>query len=269
MKEGYVYILINPALRRDYLKIGMTSRSPEIRAQEISKGTGIPAEFHVAYEICVPDCAIAEDIVHNRLDKYRLNDNREFFVMPLKEAINELEDALEDIIYEVGTNLRLEVDKIFSLIKSNNNQVPKKIIGGLIHSYIGISKYLKNDSGLVFRVALVSLILSGILDDDESDLREYMASFAERNFNSVVIALPDAVALEEIGETLYFLPYHAYINRIIALVSLNRIREAEQLSAILKVRLSDKELDKHVELRNKLIEQYGGVADLIKDHKAL
>lgn len=86
-KNGYVYILINPSLQQDYLKIGMTERSPEDRAREISQSTGVPTKYVVVYKEFVPDCHKAERLIHNQLDQHRLRNNREFFILPLDEAI--------------------------------------------------------------------------------------------------------------------------------------------------------------------------------------
>jgi hypothetical protein len=47
--KGYIYILINPYFK-GLVKIGKTTRSSEERALELSKHSGIPAEFVVAYE---------------------------------------------------------------------------------------------------------------------------------------------------------------------------------------------------------------------------
>ena len=55
-KEGYVYILINASLQKNTLKIGMTRRTPEMRAEEMSEETGLPSEYIVAYERKVLDC---------------------------------------------------------------------------------------------------------------------------------------------------------------------------------------------------------------------
>lgn len=84
----YVYILINPSLP-GLLKIGKTSRTPEERAAELSQNTNMPTPFMVAYEEQIPDSTIAEKFIHEELKNqgYRINDSREFFSIPLKEAI--------------------------------------------------------------------------------------------------------------------------------------------------------------------------------------
>jgi predicted transport protein len=96
--EGYIYILFNRAFQTDHYKIGMTMKTPDVRAMELSSATGIPRPFDVLYEQRVTDCHRAERLLHQRLDQYRPTSNREFFVLPLKAAIR----ALEDVADEVG-----------------------------------------------------------------------------------------------------------------------------------------------------------------------
>ena len=99
MSQQYIYILLNASLK-GLLKIGRTNRSPEERAQELSASTNMPTPFLVAYEETVPDSAIAEKLIHDRLGSqgYRITDAREFFSVPLKDAIQ--------IVAEVATQLR-------------------------------------------------------------------------------------------------------------------------------------------------------------------
>ncbi len=85
--QGYVYIMVSPALRQDVIKIGSTTRLPNRRAEEVSIGTGVPVRFFVAFELLVSDCRSIEKIVHERLASNRLSYNREFFDVPLNNAI--------------------------------------------------------------------------------------------------------------------------------------------------------------------------------------
>lgn len=88
-----VYILINPSMQ-GLLKIGMTTRSSEERAAELSAGTNMPTKFVVAYEVQVSNGREAEKAIHNALAVrgYRVSDNREFFSIPLKAAIQVVSD---------------------------------------------------------------------------------------------------------------------------------------------------------------------------------
>ncbi len=96
MVAGYVYILVNAAMQ-DMLKIGMTTRTPKERAQELSQGTGIPAPYSVAYWEQVPDCTTAEAMIHNRLARFRVQSGREFFHLDLKLAIDELREIAAEV----------------------------------------------------------------------------------------------------------------------------------------------------------------------------
>lgn len=97
MAEGYIYILLNRAFQNDHYKIGMTTKTPEERARELSAATGVPRAFEVAYEQRVFDCEQAERLLHTRLRRYRSAGNREFFQIPLKEAVRALESVADEI----------------------------------------------------------------------------------------------------------------------------------------------------------------------------
>ena len=97
-KKGFVYILLNPSFIK-YVKIGKTQKTSEERAKEIYRQakTGIPKEFVVAYENEVSDCDLVEMLVHKELQKFRVNNDREFFNMPLKQAIQTIERVIADL----------------------------------------------------------------------------------------------------------------------------------------------------------------------------
>ena len=82
---GYVYILTNPALP-GLLKIGKTTRTPALRAEELSKPTGVPRPFEVAYALYVLDCHRVEKRTHQQLAQVRVR-GREFFELPLDAAV--------------------------------------------------------------------------------------------------------------------------------------------------------------------------------------
>jgi hypothetical protein len=97
MAEGYIYILLNRAFQNDHYKIGMTTKTPEERARELSAATGIPRDFEVLYEQRVTDCQRAERLLHHKLHQHRSASNREFFQIPIKAAIKALEDVADEI----------------------------------------------------------------------------------------------------------------------------------------------------------------------------
>ena len=95
--SGFIYILINPSLRKNFLKIGKTTRSPKERAINISQGTGIPTKYHVAYQTHVTNCEMAERMIHQRLKYCRVRKSREFFEIPLEKAIQAIEEVKSKI----------------------------------------------------------------------------------------------------------------------------------------------------------------------------
>jgi hypothetical protein len=88
-KKGYVYILVNPAFP-GFLKIGKTTKNPESRARELSSGSGVPTPYAVAWDAFVEDCDQVERLIHQQLAHARSRNDREFFAMPLKNAISVL-----------------------------------------------------------------------------------------------------------------------------------------------------------------------------------
>ncbi len=91
MAPGYVYILINTSLD-GMIKVGRTTRDPQERARELSRATGIPTPFRVAYECLVSDCERVESGLHARLSDFRVSKGREFFRYPLHLGIKLLEE---------------------------------------------------------------------------------------------------------------------------------------------------------------------------------
>jgi hypothetical protein len=77
---GYLYLLQNPLYGAYVIKIGLTTREPDVRARELYVGSsGVPVPFEIATAYSVGDCKLAEKQTHKRLAAYRLNRGREFF----------------------------------------------------------------------------------------------------------------------------------------------------------------------------------------------
>ncbi|WP_313382839.1 GIY-YIG nuclease family protein [Pantoea sp.] len=76
--NGWVYVLSNEAMPGIY-KIGMTTTAPEIRAREISQGTGVPMPYVVEHAFHSYNPKQDEAEIHEMLAEHRLNPNREFF----------------------------------------------------------------------------------------------------------------------------------------------------------------------------------------------
>lgn len=87
--SGYVYVLDNE-LMPGVFKVGMTNRSPQARALDLSNGTGVPLPFGLVCYAQVSDARRVEGDVHRVLDRARINRQREFFLLPLEVAVGVL-----------------------------------------------------------------------------------------------------------------------------------------------------------------------------------
>jgi len=94
--KGYVYVLMNPSMN-NLVKIGKTERLPTERAKELSSTTGVPTPFIVVYDCYFESCSDAEKFVHTLLEGkgYRVSSHREFFEIPVKDAIDAVMKAKE------------------------------------------------------------------------------------------------------------------------------------------------------------------------------
>lgn len=87
--NGYVYVLMNPSMG-NLVKIGKSTRNPQDRAKELSASTGVATPFVVVYDYYFESCSEAEQYVHTNLENngYRVSKRREFFEIPIKDAID-------------------------------------------------------------------------------------------------------------------------------------------------------------------------------------
>jgi hypothetical protein len=95
--SGYIYVMRSAAHPKDVFKIGLSRKGAEPRSDELSRETGAFDKFLVAQEWKVSDCVKAEKLIHERLDQYRLNPNREFFQIPFKTIIKVIEEVIAKI----------------------------------------------------------------------------------------------------------------------------------------------------------------------------
>ena len=84
-KQGYVYVLTNAAMP-GLVKIGHSVNGGRARARDLFQ-TGVPEPFKVCFEILTNDCALLEMRAHRKLDKYRVNSQREFFKINVPTAV--------------------------------------------------------------------------------------------------------------------------------------------------------------------------------------
>ena len=116
---GWVYILSTRELR-DLLKIGLTTRTVEMRANEINGAAGVAIPFGVRRCWRVLEPKRAEKLVHEALLSYRLRNDREFFRMEFTLAAQLTHKTIRDAGLEVRT-----LNALASLVRSSRSSVPK------------------------------------------------------------------------------------------------------------------------------------------------
>ena len=83
--DSWVYVLSNPTMP-GYVKIGFTDKTPETRADQLSKSTGVILPFKVEWAFHCYNGEALEKEVHRHLNSSRITGNREFFDVSLEEA---------------------------------------------------------------------------------------------------------------------------------------------------------------------------------------
>lgn len=96
--RGYIYLLSNVAMP-GLCKISKCNNSPENRALELSKHTGIPFPFKVAYKRNTILNHHAEIIIHSQLWPYRVDLLKEFYRVDQKQA-QETCDSVLAMLYD-------------------------------------------------------------------------------------------------------------------------------------------------------------------------
>ncbi len=113
MEYGYVYCTKNKYMQ-GLSKIGSTEKNPLIRIDQLGRYTGCPTPFTLHYFIKVKNPKKYKKIIHNQLNNFRVNAERQFFT--------------------IRPELALEYFNIEKLIE-NNNQI---IINDFAENYLTI-----------------------------------------------------------------------------------------------------------------------------------
>jgi len=115
MSEGWIYIVSTPTYSEKGLyKIGRTTQSPEVRAQQLSQATGVLEEFKVLFTKDVSDCELAEGMIHEKLKSYRYRGDREFFAVSLDNA----KSIVSEVTEQIGAALAFEKDINYKTLAS-------------------------------------------------------------------------------------------------------------------------------------------------------
>jgi len=83
MPYGVIYIAHNPRDGDSTFKVGKTERRVEERMKELTASTSNLGTYTARAFFVVHNIDAAEQACHNALRRYRVQDNREFFEIPL------------------------------------------------------------------------------------------------------------------------------------------------------------------------------------------
>lgn len=118
MVKGYVYCLSNPSFPKNTHKIGFTTKPPTRRALELFQ-TGLPTPFKIEFSKKVKDCRETESRLHCYFRKQRINEDREFFDVPLAKIRFQFQKTKGVWWYEATTpessSNDLSVDMVFPI----------------------------------------------------------------------------------------------------------------------------------------------------------
>ncbi|MBQ7634032.1 MAG: GIY-YIG nuclease family protein [Bacteroidaceae bacterium] len=124
--KGFVYILTNKSFRDDWVKIGKSSRTVDVRSKELDN-TAVPLPFDIFATIQTVKYGEIERIIHKQIDRLtdlRIRQNREFFNVEPEQALDILVDlaqAIDDAIV-----MKYEDGKPYQIYPENNIPRPKK-----------------------------------------------------------------------------------------------------------------------------------------------
>jgi len=109
---GFIYVFSNSAYP-GCIKIGKTTRLPGNRAMELSTSTAALAQFVIEHSWFVKkDLSDIEKTIHDQLIEFRVNTHREFFRLPVSDAIEKIGNIIADIdsIKWAGIKYRKRLD---------------------------------------------------------------------------------------------------------------------------------------------------------------
>lgn len=95
MPYGVIYIAHNPRDGDNTFKVGKTERTVEERMKELTSSTSNLGTYAAHAYFVVYDIDAAEQACHRALQRYRVQDNREFFEVPLPRLIRIVSEQIQ------------------------------------------------------------------------------------------------------------------------------------------------------------------------------
>lgn len=127
MQPGYVYILTNESFREDWVKIGKSSRSVDVRSKELDN-PAVPLPFSIYATMQTSKYNEVEKLVHKTIDRLtdlRIRQNREFFNVSPSVALDIFRDIASTIddakITVYRNNVPMDEDQVNEVAKPGND----------------------------------------------------------------------------------------------------------------------------------------------------
>ncbi|HYD81583.1 MAG TPA: GIY-YIG nuclease family protein [Paucimonas sp.] len=206
--KGYLYILENPALRQNFLKIGLTTVDPNDRARGLSKSSSIPLNFKLRYSVTVSDVKVAESRAHLMLDEFRVNPQKEFFCLSLKKAMQmcdaiagyELEDL--SICGSIKVHNKLLGARYGATIRLKDQQLLYTLMGATANK-TPFDHIMRTRRGIVDGF-MTSEQVAEVFGVTKATARRKMARLETRGKAAVCSPFAD----ESVGPVFEFIRYH-------------------------------------------------------------
>jgi hypothetical protein len=135
MRYGAIYIAHNLRDGDSIFKVGKTERSVEERMSELTSATSNLGMYSAIAHFVVIDVDSAEKACHKRLSRYRVQDNREFFEIPLPRLLKIVAEVTEiysarDNVPEVGLDEYKDLEQksaieLLKLARKERNSVDR------------------------------------------------------------------------------------------------------------------------------------------------
>ena len=126
-KLGYVYILTNPSFRADWVKIGKSSRSVDVRSKELDN-TAVPLPFEIYATLRTRKYSEVEKQIHKQIDRLtdlRIRQNREFFNIAPSVALDIMRD-IADLLDDAELTIYIDGKPVVSKNKEEDHKFEKE-----------------------------------------------------------------------------------------------------------------------------------------------
>lgn len=123
-EPGYVYILTNPSFREDWVKIGKSSRTVDVRSKELDN-TAVPLPFEIYATLRTVKYYKVEKQIHKQIDRLtdlRIRQNREFFNIPPSVALDIMRD-IADLLDDAELSVYVDGKPVVSYSKDEDKMI--------------------------------------------------------------------------------------------------------------------------------------------------